>query len=97
MITVLRIVRLSFVPENIAAFEQIFRDAQPLIASFDGCLGVEVKRDFEQHNVYYTVSRWRSHADLQNYRQSELFRTTWAKTKVLFDEKPKAFSLCDLV
>ena len=29
---------------------------------------------------------------LNAYRHSELFRSTWAKTKVLFAEKPIAFS-----
>ncbi|MFM1898201.1 MAG: hypothetical protein RL577_441, partial [Bacteroidota bacterium] len=39
-----------------------------------------------------TLSRWESVDDLERYRNSQLFEETWAKTKVLFDRKPEAFS-----
>jgi hypothetical protein len=29
---------------------------------------------------------------LENYRNSDLFKTTWAATKALFNDKPMAFS-----
>lgn len=96
MTHLLRIVRLSFMPELTDKFEQIFKESQPLIAAFDGCLGVEAKRDVTSPNVYYTVSHWKSQDDLENYRHSELFKTTWAKTKILFNDKPMAFSLVDI-
>jgi len=50
-------------------------------------------RDINQPNIYITHSQWESETDLNNYRNSELFKTTWAKTKVLFSEKPLAFSV----
>ena len=50
-------------------------------------------RDLNQANIYMTHSHWESASDLNNYRDSEFFKTTWAKTKVLFAEKPLAFSV----
>ncbi len=77
-------------------FKEIFYTTQPLIANFDGCLGVELKVDATLPDVIYTVSRWRSVEDLEIYRHSELFKSTWAKTKVLFKEKAMAYSLVDV-
>ena len=95
MTPLLRIVRLSFMPDKTVDFKEIFSASQPLIAAFDGCLGVEIKADAAFPDVFYTVSHWRSAEDLEKYRHSELFKSTWAKTKVLFKEKAMAYSLVD--
>jgi len=58
-----------------------------------GCQYLELMRDLNQANIYMTHSHWESASDLNNYRDSEFFKTTWAKTKVLFAEKPLAFSV----
>ncbi len=93
MSQILRIVRLTFQADKTRDFEQIFKESQPLIEAFEGCMGVELKRDFSKPNVYYTVSRWQCHEDLDKYRASQLFKTTWTKTKALFSEKAAAYSL----
>jgi hypothetical protein len=36
---------------------------------------------------------WDDPKYLEAYRQSELFEGVWAKTKVLFDAKPEAWSV----
>ncbi len=41
----------------------------------------------------FTYSYWESEAHLNTYRHSDLFRETWAKTKVLFADKPEAWSI----
>lgn len=41
----------------------------------------------------FTLSHWESEENLEQYRQSELFKSTWAKTKVLFREKAQAWTL----
>jgi heme oxygenase (mycobilin-producing) len=92
---ILRIVRLTFHPENVDAFIDIFSESKDLIGAFDGCIEVKLKKDQELQNVYYTVSKWKSNDHLNTYRKSELFEKTWAKTKKLFSDKPKAFSLID--
>jgi quinol monooxygenase YgiN len=88
-----RIVRLSFQPEKVQEFLQIFESSKQLISNFEGCLALSLYQDYEKKNVFYTESIWKSIEHLENYRNSELFQSTWLKTKVLFNEKPQAFSL----
>lgn len=87
-----RIVRLSFFEGNIDKFLKIFEESKEQIASFPGCNQLKLMQDVDQKQVFYTYSKWDSASDLENYRNSELFKHTWAKTKALFNEKPMAFS-----
>ncbi len=89
----IRIVRMTFRPEHVAAFLVIFRQSQPLIRNFAGCQHLELLQDADNPFVYSTLSHWENADALQNYRQSALFQATWARTKVLFADKPQAFSL----
>lgn len=89
----IRLVRMTFCPDGVPDFLQIFRESQPLIRAFPGCRHVELLRDLGEPNVYVTHSHWDDAAALDRYRQSELFRTTWAKTRLLFAERPTAYSL----
>jgi quinol monooxygenase YgiN len=88
-----RIVRLSFEPQHIEAFLTVFADTKSDIRAFEGCTYLALMRDHGLPNVYYTHSRWISDEALQAYRKSPLFQTTWAKTKILFNDKPLAYSL----
>ncbi len=88
-----RIVKLSFKPENILDFIQIFESSKPFIEKRKGCIGVSLHKDSKKDNLMFTVSIWESEDDLNAYRNSELFENTWAKTKVLFNDKPEAWSL----
>ena len=88
-----RIVRLSFHPQHIETFLGVFADSKNDIKAFDGCEYLALMRDQDQPNVYYTHSKWISDEALQEYRKSPLFQTTWAKTKILFNDKPLAYSL----
>lgn len=87
-----RLVKLTFVPENISTFINIFESSKNKIRAFEGCEHVELLNDVENPNIFFTRSIWRSETDLNLYRQSELFKTTWAKTKVLFAQKPEAWT-----
>jgi heme-degrading monooxygenase HmoA len=87
-----RIVRLSFEPDKVNEFLQVFENSKLHIAAFPGCEGLSLMQDANYENVYYTYSFWQSENDLENYRYSELFKNTWAATKVLFNDKPMAFS-----
>jgi len=96
-IPLLRIVRMSFIPELVPEFLEMFYETQPKIASMEGCLSVEIMQDISQSNVYYTLSRWRSEADLNAYRSSGLFKITWTKTKAMFQDKPLVYSLIETI
>jgi heme oxygenase (mycobilin-producing) len=87
-----RIVRLSFMPDKVEEFLRIFEQSKSLIASFKGCEGLTLLQDAAQLNVFYTYSLWQSGSHLEDYRHSELFKTTWKATRALFNDKPMAFS-----
>jgi quinol monooxygenase YgiN len=88
-----RIVQMTFDPARVQEFMQVFEESKHRIAAFPGCIRLEMHQQADRPDVCYTISRWHSEDDLQNYRNSELFSSTWAKTKVLFAAKPQAWTL----
>lgn len=92
---IIRVVRLTFHPEKVGEFTTIFAESCALIRGFEGCKGVRLLRDAASPHVFFTISEWESEVHLDNYRHSELFRTTWACTKLLFAAPPLAHSLMD--
>lgn len=89
----IRIVKMTFKKENIASFEQIFSKAKNKIRSFHGCTFLELYQDTLDPSVFFTYSHWNSQKDLEGYRNSDLFRSVWSKTKLLFAQKPEAWSV----
>lgn len=90
---ILRIVRLSFEKDNVDDFIKIFINTKNQIRSFKGCKHLELLKDSNQPNVFFTLSKWESEEALEYYRRSTLFKETWSKTKILFNEKPSAYSM----
>ncbi len=87
-----RLVKLTFQPEKTTDFIAIFEASKNLIRKMNGCQHLELLRDAAQTNIFFTLSFWENEAALNAYRDSELFKTTWAKTKVLFSDKPQAWT-----
>ena len=48
---------------------------------------LELYQDKEDKSVFFTYSKWNATADLENYRQSELFKSVWSFTKPKFKNK----------
>lgn len=90
---IIRIVRMTFMEEQVEAFQQLFQNTKHLIREFDGCERLELLRDVKQPNVFFTYSWWQSEEQLNKYRYSELFKNVWSQTKVKFADKPQAWSL----
>lgn len=88
----IRIVRMTFQPERIADFLQNFHANKKSIRNFPGCHHLELWQDENDKNIFLTHSHWESEEKLNQYRDSELFKTVWTFTKSLFSEKPVAFS-----
>lgn len=84
---------MTFVPGKVNDFLEVFNDAKNKILSCEGCKHVELLKDIEKPGVLFTYSHWENPEHLEKYRNSELFKTTWAKTKILFAEKAEAWSL----
>ncbi len=93
---IIRIVKLSFKAEHVDEFKQNFEAKKNLIRSFDGCQHLELWNDDSNPRQFFTYSHWLSTAHLDAYRHSELFKGVWAKTKVLFDQKPEAWTVNEL-
>ena len=90
---IIRIVKLSFAPEKVQDFLKIFDKYEDKILSFEGCVHLELLNDINTPNVYFTYSHWQEEAYLGAYRDSDLFKDVWAQTKVLFNDKPQAWSV----
>lgn len=89
----IRIVKMSFKSSNIETFLTNFTKNKNNIRNFKGCLFLELYRDKNNPEQFFTYSFWQSEAHLNNYKKSELFKTVWSKTKILFNKKPKAWSV----
>lgn len=89
----IRIVKMEFKPELVPQFLELFHRAAPLIRNFNGCSNLELYRDQNHPHILFTYSYWQGPEFLEQYRQSELFQTTWADTKVLFGGRPQAWSV----
>ena len=84
---------MTFEKENIPSFEHIFRTSSPHIRTFPGCMHLELLQDRENPEVFFTYSHWNTEADLQAYWDSDFFREVWGRTRKLFAEPPRAWSL----
>jgi heme-degrading monooxygenase HmoA len=78
-----RLVKLTFQPDKIADFKKIFETSKDKI---------ELLQDANKPNIFFTLSYWNTAGSLNLYRHSDLFETTWAKTKILFADKPEAWT-----
>ena len=92
-----RIVKMSFHPEKVQDFKNIFEKNWKLIKGFEGCSHVELLQDENQPGIFFTYSLWLSEAHVNWYRESELFANVWGETKKLFNAKPEAWSVREVV
>jgi quinol monooxygenase YgiN len=90
---IVRIVKMKFKIEAVQNFTDLFQVSKEKIKNFEGCKYVELLNDTNDTCCFFTYSHWESESHLEQYRQSELFKTTWAKTRVLFAEKPEVWTL----
>ena len=90
---IIRIVKLTILPDKTADFLALFQESKQFILNSEGCSYVEVLKDTKQPHLFFTYSCWDSEAHLNKYRDSELFKGIWARTKALFSEKAEAWSL----
>ncbi len=88
-----RIVKMSFHQKHIAEFLVMFEEKKSLIKASKGCKLLELYQDKNIPETFFTYSYWNTEEDLENYRNSELFKTTWKQTKTYFNNKPQAWSV----
>jgi hypothetical protein len=91
-----RIVKLTFKPGKVEEFKSVFKSNWKRIKSFPGCMHVELLQDEKNPAVFFTYSLWNDEESVENYRQSELFAGVWGATKILFDDRPEAWTVKEL-
>jgi heme-degrading monooxygenase HmoA len=92
-----RIVKMSFHEDRISDFLENFETVKDKIRKANGNRFLELYQDKNDKCIFFTYSYWETEADLENYRQSELFNSVWSFTKQLFNAKPEAWSVDKLV
>ncbi len=90
---VVRIVKMTFAPEHMARFQELFNGWKPRIRGFSGCRHLELLHDVDDPCVFFTYSHWDGPADLENYRRSEVFADVWPQTKALFAAPAEAWTV----
>lgn len=91
---IVRIVKVTLTPGKRLDFINLFRQVRTKISDSKGCMHVEVLTDSDNPDVAFTISHWATSNDLERYRQSELFASTWPNAKKLFAAPAEAWSLC---
>jgi len=91
-----RIVKMEFKPQEIEKFKVLFDQNKDKIRRYEGCRHLELWQDIQNKSTFMTYSYWDSEKDLNNYRHSELFKQVWSHTKVMFSDKPQAWSVASL-
>ncbi len=89
----IRIVKMEFTPEKVSEFLENFETVKERIRNFPGCKHLELYRDKNHDNIFFTYSKWEQESDLENYRNSDLFKNVWKETKPKFAQKAAAWSV----
>jgi hypothetical protein len=89
---IVRIVKLTFRAEEVNTFKEVLNDSKENIRAFPGVLQLQMLQSADNPCVFFTYSHWKNAEALEDYRHSDLFKRTWAKTKPLFAEKAEAWS-----
>ncbi|WP_046745332.1 putative quinol monooxygenase [Kordia zhangzhouensis] len=92
-----RIVKMSFHTHLIPDFLAMFDEKKQAIKDRKGCKFLELYQDKHNPEIFFTYSHWQEEADLEAYRNSELFKAVWKQTKAMFNDKPYAWSVNTIV
>lgn len=90
---IVRIVKMTFEPSETEAFQELFQRNKEKIRGFEGCEFLELYRDKNNKNIFFTYSYWQNEDALEKYRVSPLFQEVWSETKKMFAGKPEAWSV----
>lgn len=89
----IRIVKMTFRPEEVPAFLAHFEEWRHRIRAFPGCTGLELLQDRDEPSILFTYSHWEKPEALEAYRTSALFREVWPVVKDLFAAPAEAWSV----
>ena len=90
---IIRIVKMTFLDAKVDDFKEYVKSIQDTIRNFKGCEHLDFLQDIHHKNIFFSCSIWNSEEDLDNYRKSDFFKTTWPKAREWFVDKPAAWSM----
>jgi heme-degrading monooxygenase HmoA len=93
---IIRIVKMTFRPEEVASFLERFEPRKDGIRHFEGCSYLQVLQDKNNPHIIFSHSYWTDEMALNNYRHSDFFRETWKFTKPKFAAPAEAWTLHNL-
>lgn len=88
-----RIVKMTFMPEEVATFQELFEGWKPSIRAFPGCTHLELLHATKDPCVFFTYSHWTGEEALEAYRNSEVFANVWPTVKALFAAPAEAWTV----
>jgi quinol monooxygenase YgiN len=91
--SITRIVKMTFRPEEVSTFQELFEGWRHRIITFPGCRHLELLHDVEDPRVFFTYSEWDGPADLEAYRTSDVFAGVWPVVKKLFAARAAAWTV----
>lgn len=84
---------MEFKADKINTFISFIEKNKNKIAKSKGCISLEILQDINNKNIFFTYSSWEKEEDLNQYRNSPLFKEVWSITKTYFNNKPLAWSV----
>jgi heme-degrading monooxygenase HmoA len=83
---------MHFRLNEVEQFKTVFEANKEAIRKFPGNNHLQLLQDEKEAAIFFTYSIWDNEAALNAYRDSALFKQTWAKTKPLFEKPAEAWS-----
>lgn len=87
-----RFVKLTLDIEKMDHFMAVLDQNIDKIRASQGCSHLEILSDIHAPGSVWTFSLWDTEEDLNNYRNSTLFKGVWSEFKKCFSGKPEAWS-----
>lgn len=89
---IVRLVKLTFRPEAVPEFRDLFEGWHPRIIAMPGCRHLQLLQGTDDPHVFFTYSEWASVEHLEAYRNSEVFGSVWPVVKGLFAARAEAWT-----
>jgi heme-degrading monooxygenase HmoA len=86
---------MQLMPGKAKDFLQVFDEVNSQIRKCKGCISVRLLTDIDDPDTVITLSEWNSQDDLEAYRASALFISTWRRVKPHFRSPAIAFSMTE--
>ena len=88
-----RIVKLHFQTTKTECFLELFNQVVTKVNKQPGCIEMFMVQDIHNPAIFITHSKWEKEEDLNNYRNSKLFKVIWPTIKPWFEVKAEAWSM----